>query len=166
MLSSDLLLHGDPYDWLRRGGATGLKNGREGALFLVPMRALQQIIAAERNDDNDSNNAAAASDGEGTSGGKEQGSAALAAAALSSSSSASALALLERGDGYRVTLPGLLAQAQAQVQSAGGTGAVFGHASASPELLAQTVRGLAVVAAPPGESGGGSRGVDPARLER
>ena len=161
MLSSDLLLHGDPYDWLRRGGANGHKNGREGALFLVPKRALQQILAAEV-DDNDIDNdnaAAAASNDKGAADGTEQGSAALV-----SSSSSSALALLERGQGYRVTLPGLLTQAQAQ--SGGGAGAAFGNAP-PPELLAQTVRGLAVVAAPPGGSGGrGGQDLDPERLKR
>ena len=157
-----MLLHGDPYDWLRRGGANGHKNGRDGALFLVPKRALQQILAAKGgNSDHDNDNAAAtAADGEGAPDGREQGSAALV-----SSSSSSALVLLERGEGYRVTLPGLLTQAQPQ--SGSGAGAAFSHASASPELLAQTVRGLAVVAAPPGESGGRvGRGLDPELLER
>lgn len=151
VLSSDLLLHGDPYDWLRRGGANGHKNGREGALFLVPKRALQQILAAEGDNGAGDNAAAAAPDGEGAPDEREQGSAALATAA----SSSSALALLERGEGYRVTLPGLLTQAQSQ--SGGGAGAAFGNAP-PPELLAQT--------APPGESGGGGRGLDPERLER
>jgi hypothetical protein len=103
VLSSELLLHGDPTDWLRRGGATSNLNG---ALFLVPKRALQQVIAAELEQEQQHE--------------QQQESSSSSAAALplavapAPATAASALALLEKGEGYRVTLPGLLAQAQPQ----------------------------------------------------
>ncbi len=113
MLSSELLLHGDPAAWLRRGG-TRLPGGSnpQGALFLVPKRALQRAIAAELEHDQQQESSPAAPTALPLAVVAPTHAAANCSSAAAAA--ASALALLEKGDGYRVTLPGLLAQAQPQ----------------------------------------------------
>lgn len=138
VLSSKLLLEGDPSDWLRRGAPPGSNGGgRNGGLFLVPKRALRQVIAHTTTSDSQPSDAHEEHvHGEGHQPSPLPLAVAVAAPPSARGEASSALALLESGEGFRITLPGLLAQAR-------DPGGPDDDASSS-SLLAQTMRGLAV----------------------